>query len=142
MKWIKLNRGCEMPEIDESVIWRREDGLFFVREIDKDDNRWWKGDFGENPFGNSPKCTHWARIPGPESKPTGRVNIEYNPDTPEEFHEMMTDAEKDFERLVQQGYPSVQIVVSNHPYSEGIWVEAADKPNKKSKLDHVVKSKL
>lgn len=66
MPWIELKDGCEMPDIDEFVLWRNEHGNFFVRAIDKDDNAWWKGE-PWNPGSKypSPKCTHWKRIAGP-----------------------------------------------------------------------------
>lgn len=70
-EWIELKTGCEMPEIDEFVLWKREDGNYFVREIDKDDNAWWKGDAeADELFGTRSKCTHWAKIQGPSHSPT------------------------------------------------------------------------
>lgn len=48
-----------MPEVDEFVLWRREDGNCYVQEIDKDDDDWWNKDVGWG------KLTHWARIPPP-----------------------------------------------------------------------------
>jgi hypothetical protein len=71
-----------------------------------------------------------------------KVDIQYGMDNTEVYGENMALANEDYDRLVAEGYPSVQIVVSHHPYSEGIWVEAGDKPRKKSHLDHVVKSNL
>lgn len=74
LKWIELKEGCEMPEIDEFVLWRNENGNYFVREIDKDDNDWWNGNDGDPDaielFGAGPKCTHWTRITGPEEIPS------------------------------------------------------------------------
>jgi hypothetical protein len=64
LRWVSIVDGCEMPAIDEFVLWLREDGNYFVKEIDKDDGPWWKGEEGTgNPF--QVKCTHWARITNP-----------------------------------------------------------------------------
>lgn len=64
LNWIKLEPGCKMPEIDEFVLWRTQDGNYFVREIDKDDWDWWN--HGETDWGTA--ITHWARIPDPEEQ--------------------------------------------------------------------------
>lgn len=71
MKWTKINKSLlpeptELPEIDEFVLWRTEEGNYFVSEIDKDDTDWWNG----TPTGNGtdcrPACTHWAKITAPD----------------------------------------------------------------------------
>lgn len=79
MNWIKLEPGCQMPEIDEFVLWRTEEGNYFIAEIDKDDTGWWNQD------GPGGKCTHWKRITGPDEKPDqdqdilwGEVSIQLN----------------------------------------------------------------
>jgi len=64
-EWIKLQPGCEMPEIDEFVLWHTEDGSYFVAEIDKDDSDWWNGEPLDGGKQWRPKCTHWKRIIGP-----------------------------------------------------------------------------
>jgi hypothetical protein len=64
LRWVSITDGCEMPEIDEFALWRTEEGNYFVKEIDKDDGPWWKGEEGTgNPF--QVKCTHWAKITNP-----------------------------------------------------------------------------
>lgn len=60
--WTKLEPGCQMPEIDEFVLWRTECGHYFVREIDKDDNDWWNGNPSCKGTSWTPVCTHWKRI--------------------------------------------------------------------------------
>lgn len=60
LPWIEIKPGCEMPNYDEFVLWRREDDTFAVMEIDKDDEDWWNKDRGWG------KLTHWARITGPD----------------------------------------------------------------------------
>lgn len=59
--WHEISKDG-LPEIDEFVLWRREDGVCFVREIDKDDYAWWNG---EGPVSaiEFPKCLYWMRIP-------------------------------------------------------------------------------
>lgn len=64
MPWIRLETGCQMPEINEFVLWRTEDGNYFVREIDRDDVAWWRGG---NMIG--PVCTHWKKITIPDEEP-------------------------------------------------------------------------
>lgn len=71
-----------------------------------------------------------------------RVDICYDIEPAELYQENKELADADFKRLVSEGYPSVQIVLSNHPYSEGLWVEANSKPNPHSPLDTVLKSHL
>lgn len=64
--WIELKEGCEMPDYDEYVLWRTEDGNYFVREIDKDDNDWWNGKEHPDALESYPRCTHYRRIVGPD----------------------------------------------------------------------------
>jgi hypothetical protein len=59
--WIELKEGCEMPEIDELVLWRGEDENYFTSAIDKDDGDWWNV---------TPRCTHWSRITPPTESVT------------------------------------------------------------------------
>lgn len=68
------------------------------------------------------------------------VNIRYEADTPQEMEENLQKANTDFERLVGEGYPFVQIVISNHWASEGIWVEASSKYKKLAIEDHLYRS--
>lgn len=67
--WIKLEPGCQMPEIDEFVLWRTEEGNYFVAEIDKDDPDWWNGTPLDGGQQWRPKCTHWKKITGPDEEP-------------------------------------------------------------------------
>lgn len=57
--WNKLPDS--FPEIDEFVLWRTEQGNYFVREVGKDDFDWWNGvdRYGRHIL---PRCTHWAKI--------------------------------------------------------------------------------
>lgn len=66
MSWIKIEPGCQMPEIDQFCLWRTEEGNYFVKEIDKDDYAWWNGE--GPPFENLPKCTHWKKITFPDEE--------------------------------------------------------------------------
>lgn len=60
MKWIQFADGCQMPNIDEVVLWAREDGIYICASIDKDDGPWWNGVY-----------THWCKIATPnESEPS------------------------------------------------------------------------
>lgn len=68
------------------------------------------------------------------------VNIRYEADTPEEMEESLQTANIEFDRLVGEGYPFVQIVISNHWASEGIWVEASIKYKKLDIEDHLYRS--
>jgi hypothetical protein len=69
------------------------------------------------------------------------INTRYDADTPEEMKESVKKAESQFTGLVNLGFKHVRIVISNHPYSEGIWVEASDEPMKPvSDLDSIYKS--
>jgi len=54
--WIEIKQGCEMPQIDELVLWRAHDGNYFTSAIDKDDFDWWNV---------TPRCTHWSRVTPP-----------------------------------------------------------------------------
>jgi hypothetical protein len=68
--WIEIKPGCEMPEIDEDVLWRRENGNYFVSCRDKDDYDWWNDilRFDERIEGS--KCTHWSIITPPAESVT------------------------------------------------------------------------
>jgi hypothetical protein len=69
------------------------------------------------------------------------VNTRYDADTPEEMKESLKKAEVEFADLCKVGFRHVRIVISDHPYNEGIWVEASDEPMKPvSDLDSVYKS--
>jgi hypothetical protein len=72
--------------------------------------------------------------------PKEPVNKRYEADTKEELEESIQSANEDFDRLVAEGYPSIEIIISNHWASEGVWVEAGDKPNKHSSQDHVYRT--
>lgn len=64
LNWVEINQPSlpqQLPEDDEFVVWRTEEGNYFVREIDKDDFDWWNG----SDVMRGVKCTHWARIIGP-----------------------------------------------------------------------------
>lgn len=74
LNWIEIKEGCAMPEIDEFVIWRREDGNYMICEIDKDDPDWWNGEDGT--WYKGPKCTHWARIEEPSTEPNQEELLE------------------------------------------------------------------
>ena len=67
-------------------------------------------------------------------------NKRYEADTKEELDKSLELANEDFDRLVAEGYPSVEIIISNHWASEGVWVEAGDKPNNHSPHDHVYRT--
>ncbi len=67
--WIELKEGCEMPDYDVPVLWRREDGNYFVRDIDKDDDTWWHGHESDDVFQCSTRCTHYRYIDGPSEEP-------------------------------------------------------------------------
>jgi hypothetical protein len=60
--WIKIQPGCELPDLDCPVLWRTECGHFFWIDIDHD-NDW------ENFKDNYPeyKLTHWAKVPDPKN---------------------------------------------------------------------------
>jgi hypothetical protein len=64
--WIPIGEGHPLPDFDEYVLWRLEDGTFFVESIDKDDTAWW---LGVKAFmkGDQKKCTHWCKIKEPIS---------------------------------------------------------------------------
>ena len=68
MNWIELKEGCEMPDYDVPVLWRTEDGNYFVREIDKDDPAWWNGEPECEGRSWVPKLTHWSHISDPEDQ--------------------------------------------------------------------------
>lgn len=68
------------------------------------------------------------------------VNIQYPVDTPEEMSNNLEKAKQDYDRLITEGHPCVRIVVSRHPYSEGVWVEAGDNFTALSNLDTVYKT--
>lgn len=117
LSWIELKRDCEMPDIDEPVLWLQEDGIFFVREIDKDDHSWWKGDENTDaPFGSAPKCTHWARIPLPDESPASTPSVggikwveasERLPDKPANLQRLFVDWKGSFNIWVyfaEQGF--------------------------------------
>lgn len=69
-----------------------------------------------------------------------KVDIHYYFDTVNEFSTIHALAYKDYDRLVAEGYPSVEIIISHHPYSEGLWVEAGKMPRDKSVRDQVLKT--
>jgi hypothetical protein len=66
--WISVDTG--LPDYDVPVLWLREDGICFVREIDKDDPVWWRGDKeADELFGVGSKCTHWRFLPAAPINP-------------------------------------------------------------------------
>ena len=68
------------------------------------------------------------------------INIRYCIDTDDQLKESIEKAKQDFDRLISEGYKFVRIVVSRHPYSEGVWVEAGDNESSLSAHDHVYKT--
>jgi hypothetical protein len=67
-------------------------------------------------------------------------SIRYDFDTEDELKERLEKAKTDFDRLVNDGYKSVRIVVSRHPYSEGVWVEYGNDLSGLSAYDTVYKT--
>jgi len=61
-RWVKLQRGCEMPNYDEIVLWYTEDGNTWVEALDKDGNPWLYGEEAADGF-KWPKATHWRKLP-------------------------------------------------------------------------------
>jgi hypothetical protein len=68
------------------------------------------------------------------------VSIRYDADTHKQLEESLKKAEVDYDRLVAEGYASVRVVISNHPYSEGVWVEASEVASPLAGEDYVYKS--
>lgn len=70
LRWVTIGKDRELPDYDEYVLWRTEEGNYYVEAIDKDDADWWNGTPTNNGTSCRPTCTHWARIPFEEIHPT------------------------------------------------------------------------
>lgn len=64
-RWVEINPRPlpelqKLPEIGVPVLWKTEEGQYFVREIaGEDDYDWWNGDI---PGLRTTKCSHWSPI--------------------------------------------------------------------------------
>lgn len=67
-------------------------------------------------------------------------SIRYDFDTEVELKERLQKAEMDYNRLVKEGNKCVRVVVSRHPYSEGVWVEYGNDLSGLSAYDTVYKT--
>lgn len=67
-------------------------------------------------------------------------SIRYDFDNEDELKENLQKTEAHYNLFVNEGYTHVRIVVSRHPYSEGVWVEYGSEFNGLSAYDTVYKT--
>jgi predicted transcriptional regulator len=66
LAWVEIKEGCELPEIDEPVLFWREDGMIFQNYLDKEDALM---EVVRHLSKIDCEITHWARIQGPGESP-------------------------------------------------------------------------
>lgn len=160
LRWVKIGQPLpeppEMPEFDEFVLWRREDGHYFVSEIDKDDYDWWNGRQTKDPLKDGyetriegTKCTHWARIPFEEAPPTPAPEPKLSPEaefcaalSQETLGKYLSDHPEDrFAEPVKEERKCDCCGTMNRPDDDGIFRECSNcmnefEPVKDTPIEH------
>ena len=93
LNWIKLEPGCKIPDTDEKVIWRHQNGEYGVFEIGKD--KYWFNSIRHT-------LTHWARIP--------------HPDEQESQHELWAEVGDIFHKGIQTKQPKETAITLLNTY--------------------------